>query len=117
MTSTFHPDDVVLMLTTCPDDERADVMAGALVEARLAACVNVLPPMISHYWWQGHVERATERQLAVKTTRAHVAAVEAFLVEHHPYQLPECLVVAVADGSTAYLHWVRTETGARGATR
>lgn len=117
MTSTFHPDDVVLILTTCPDDARADALALALLEARLAACVNVLPPMGSQYWWQGRIERAAERQLVLKTTRAHVAAVEAFLAKHHPYELPECLVVAVADGSAAYVNWVRTETGARGARR
>jgi periplasmic divalent cation tolerance protein len=115
--TTLHPDDVVLVLTTCPDDERADALARALVEARLAACVTVLPPMSSHYWWQGHIERATERQLAAKTTRMHVPAVEAFLGEHHPYELPECVVLAVAGGGAAYLDWVRTETGARGARR
>lgn len=116
MTETHRLDDVVLVLTTCPDGEGAESLALSLIEARLAACVNVLPAMTSHYWWHGRVERAAERQLVVKTTRACVGALEVFLSEHHPYQLPECVVLA-ADASGAYLEWVRTETGARGATR
>lgn len=117
MSSQSHPTGVVLILTTCPDDERAGALARALVEARLAACVSILPPAQAYYWWQESVESATERQLLIKTTSGHVAGVEAFFAEHHPYELPECVVVEVSGGSAAYLDWVTRETGARGATR
>jgi periplasmic divalent cation tolerance protein len=103
--------DVVLILTTVPDSELGDTLARALVDERLAACVNVFPAMASCYRWRGSIEREVERQLVIKTTRGRVAAVQARLAELHPYELPEFLVLPVADGGSAYLEWVRTETG------
>ena len=101
--------EVVLVLTTMPDAERAEVFARTLVFERLAACVNVLGPMTSVYRWKGEIEREAERQVVVKTTRGRLAALEARLRSLHPYELPEFLVVAVEDGSAAYLKWVREE--------
>jgi periplasmic divalent cation tolerance protein len=98
--------DVVLILTTVPDDELGESIGRTLVEERLAACVNVLPPMTSIYRWRGGVERDTERQMIVKTTRERVAPVRARLTELHSYELPEFLVLTVSDGSAAYLEWV-----------
>ena len=112
--SAGNADDVVLVLTTCPDDERVEALARTLVESRLAACVNCLSPMQSQYWWKGQVEQSAERQLVIKTTRGHLAGLERFFAEHHPYDVPEYLVIP-AEGSAAYLGWVRDETGARGA--
>ena len=100
----------VLILTTMPDDERADALARTLVDERLAACVNVHAPMTSIYRWKGAVEREPERQLVIKTTRARMPELETRLRELHPYDLPELLVVAVDGGSAAYLEWVSEQT-------
>ena len=101
--------DLILMLTTMPDDDRADGLARTLVDARLAACVNVSSPMTSTYRWQGGVEAERERQVVIKTTRTHLAAVEARVRSLHPYELPE-LVVIEASASDAYAAWVREST-------
>jgi periplasmic divalent cation tolerance protein len=100
---------LVLVLTTMPDDDRADVLARTLVNERLASCVNVYAPMTSTYRWKGTVEHETERQLVIKTTRARIPELETRLKALHPYELPEFLVMAV-DGSNAYLEWVASET-------
>jgi periplasmic divalent cation tolerance protein len=102
--------DTVLVLTTVSDDERADSIARALVDERLAACVNLHGSMTSFYRWKGIVERDAERQLVIKTTRERLPALEARLKALHSYELPEFLVVAVDAGSAAYLGWVREAT-------
>ena len=102
--------EIVILLTTVQDEERAEAIARALVTERLAACVNVLPPMTSFYRWKGTVERDVERQLVVKTTGERVAAVQSRIRELHPYELPELLVLPVADGGAEYLDWVVSET-------
>jgi periplasmic divalent cation tolerance protein len=104
--------DLVLVLTTMPNDLRADELAQTLVDERLAACVNVHGPMASTYRWKGHVERAAERQLVIKTTRGRLPAVEARLRALHPYDLPEFLTVD-AEGSVAFTSWVSDVVGAR----
>lgn len=96
----------VLVLCTLPVATDASSLARALVSERLAACVNVLPPMGSIYRWQGNVEEATERQLLIKTTAARVSTLTARLTELHPYEVPEILVIDVAGGSERYLRWV-----------
>ena len=102
--------DVVLILTTVPIGDRGDAIARALVDERLAACVNLLGPMTSFYRWHGAVERDVERQLIIKTTRGRVAAIQARLIALHSYELPEFVVLPVSDGGPAYLEWVRNET-------
>lgn len=99
--------DIVLVLTTVSDDERADALARTLVEERLAACVNLQPAMRSTYRWKGAVECDTERQVVIKTTRDRVEALEARLKTLHSYELPELLVISVDGGGAAYLEWVR----------
>lgn len=101
---------LTLILTTMPDDERADALARALVDERLAACVNVYGSMTSTYRWKGAIERDAERQLVIKTTRARVADVQARIRTLHPYELPEFLVVGVDDGSSDYVGWVEAST-------
>jgi periplasmic divalent cation tolerance protein len=102
--------DVVLVLTTVPIGDRGDAIARALVDERLAACVNLLGPMTSFYRWHGAVERDVERQLIIKTTRGRVAAIQARLIALHSYELPEFVVLPLSDGGPAYLEWVRNET-------
>ena len=86
------------------------MVARALVDERLAACVNLLPPMVSIYRWRGQVQRDVEQQLVIKTTRARLADAQARLVALHPYDLPECLVLPVDGGDPTYMAWVATET-------
>ena len=98
--------DIAFVLTTVPDDDKGEAIARALVEERLAACVNVLGPMTSIYRWRGAVERESERQVIIKTTSARLPALQARLAALHPYELPEFIVLAVAAGSEAYLQWI-----------
>jgi len=100
--------DVVLILSTVPDDEGAEALARTLVDEQLAACVNLHATMVSIYRWKGQVERAAERQLVIKTTRDRVAALEARLKTLHSYELPEFIVIPVEGGSEEYLSWVST---------
>jgi periplasmic divalent cation tolerance protein len=102
--------DAVLILTTVPDDARAESLATTLVEERLAACVNIHGPMTSIYRWKGELERDAERQLIIKTTRDRVPALEARIKSLHSYELPEFVIVPIEGGSGAYLDWVRRET-------
>jgi periplasmic divalent cation tolerance protein len=101
-----EPSSVVIVLTTFPADQDPRPLARALVEERLAACVNVLPPMRSVYWWEGRVEEASEHQLAMKTTRERVEALKLRLVDLHPYDVPELLVLPIVDGAEPYLNWL-----------
>jgi periplasmic divalent cation tolerance protein len=110
-----HPDtDVVLVLTTLPADFDAATLSRTLVVERLAACVSVMAPMHSLYWWQGQVESADERQVVIKTTSGQASALEARLQALHPYDVPELLVLPVTGGGQIYLDWVRGETAVRG---
>jgi periplasmic divalent cation tolerance protein len=101
---------VILVLTTMPADDRADALARTLVDERLAACVNVHPPMTSVYRWKGRIERDGERQLVIKTTRDRLSALETRLRALHPYEIPEFIVVPVDEGSAVYLNWIAGET-------
>lgn len=98
--------DFVLVLTTVPADGDADTLARTLVTERLAACVNLLPPMTSLYRWEGAVEQAAERQLLIKTTTAGVDRLQARLEVLHPYDVPELLVLPVSGGGQRYLQWL-----------
>ena len=102
--------DVVLVLTTVPSVELGATIARILVDERLAACVNVLPPMTSFYRWQGSIEQATESPLIIKATRAAVPAIDARVRELHTYDLPELLVLGVEDGGKEYLAWIIEST-------
>src|SRR4051812_22775696 len=91
-------DRYVIALTTLPADGDAEQLARQLVEERLAACVSILPPMRSVYRWKGAVESADERQLLIKTTADQLTALEARVRTLHPYDVPEFLVVSIAEG-------------------
>lgn len=101
----------VIILSTIGATADARAFARTLVNERLAACVNVLPPMTSVYRWKGAVEEEREQQLVIKTTSGRVAAIEARFRELHPYELPEFLVLD-ADASAAYLVWIRESVAA-----
>lgn len=100
----------VVVLTTLPTEGDADKFASQLVQERLAACVNILPPMRSVYRWKNAVERADERQLVIKTTTERISALEARIRTLHPYDVPEFVVIPIAEGSAAYLSWLTEST-------
>ena len=103
---------LILILTTLPDDDRAETVARALVVEQLAACVNVHGPMVSVYRWKGAIERDGERQLVIKSTRERLADLQRRLRELHPYELPEFIVLE-AGASDAYGQWVDEGTRRR----
>lgn len=99
----------IILLTTIGATADVEPLARALVDERLAACVNVLPPMQSFFRWEGAVQRDDERQLVIKTSAARLEELQARLRALHPYELPEMLVLS-ARGSDDYLAWIREST-------
>ncbi len=100
----------LLCLTTCPDVEIAEQIAHALVEERLAACVNRVPGIASTYRWQGRIQNDAEVMLVIKTTRERFASLRERLLQLSPYATPELVALDIADGSPAYLDWIARET-------
>lgn len=99
----------ILVFSNFPDNATAQSAAQALVEARLAACVNVLAPCRSVYRWKGEVEAADEIPVMIKTTKANYSRLEQAIRERHPYELPEIIAVPIIEGLPAYLAWVGEE--------
>lgn len=104
-------EDLVLIYTTWPDMASAEATGRALVAGRLAACVNILPGMVSVYAWQGAIERAEEVVMIIKTSAARRDAVMAAVAEQHPYETPAILVTDVAAVHPAYGAWVVAASG------
>lgn len=104
-------DKAVLVYTTFPSLDGAEEVGGALVDAGLAACVNILPGMIAIYSWQGAREREAEAVMLVKTHAARADAVMAEIRERHPYDTPALIVVPIAGGDSGYLSWIAEQTG------
>lgn len=102
--------DVLLVVTNCPDDAVADRIALALVEQKLAACVNRLTSVDSIYRWQGKVERATEVPLLIKTTRERYGELEQAIRQLHPYEVPEIIALPIEFGHAPYLRWIGAQT-------
>jgi periplasmic divalent cation tolerance protein len=100
----------LLVLTNLPDQGAAEKLARVLIEARAAACVNVLAACRSIYRWQGAVETADEIPLLIKTTVACYPQVEAIVRAHHPYDVPELIATPITHGLPAYLDWLAKET-------
>ena len=102
----------VIVYTTWPSVVEAETAGRAIVERRLAACVNILPGMISHYWWQGAIERGEEAAMLVKTRASLADAVRAAVKAMHSYTTPAILVLPVEGGDQDYLGWIMAETAA-----
>ena len=98
--------EVEVVLCTCPPEEATQI-ARALLERRLAACVNVIPGVRSLYWWKGEVAEDGEALLVIKTGQACLQPLADALEELHPYDLPEFLCLQPDSGSQAYLRWVQ----------
>ena len=102
--------DALLVLTTCGSEEEAAGIARALLDSRLAACVNLLPRVRSLYRWEGKVEDAAETLLLIKTRAALLDALTAEVRRLHSYELPEIIALPVAAGLPPYLAWIVAET-------
>jgi periplasmic divalent cation tolerance protein len=98
--------DKRLVLTTAASNDEAHKIARALLEGRLAACVNIVSKIESIYRWQGKVEESEEFLLIIKTTEAALKRLQEAIRELHSYELPECIVLPVVDGSQPYLNWI-----------
>jgi periplasmic divalent cation tolerance protein len=101
--------DKIIVFSTCGSKEEAENLARRLLEEHVAACVNVISPVRSFYWWKGAIEEATEWLLAIKTSRALFDRVRATLESAHSYELPEVLALPVVEGSPNYLAWMEGE--------
>jgi periplasmic divalent cation tolerance protein len=100
----------LLILTNCPDEAMANAIALALVEEKLAACVNLLPRIQSVYRWQGEIDSASEIPLLIKSTASAYPALEKRLLDLHPYEVPEIIAWPISQGLPAYLNWLAEET-------
>lgn len=98
--------DKRIVLSTAGSEEEARKIAHHLVEQRLAACVNIVPRIESVYRWEGKVESNREYLLLIKTSSAMFPEVRDAILELHSYELPECVEIAVENGSSEYLQWV-----------
>ncbi|GEB60152.1 divalent-cation tolerance protein CutA [Streptomyces gardneri] len=102
--------EIVIAQTTIDDEEKAKALALGPVEARLAACAHIDPAFTAVYRWKGSIETAKEWRISFKTTTDRLPELEAWVVEQHPYDVPEWITLPVTGGSEAYLSWVVEET-------
>lgn len=101
--------EVIMVLCNVPDAALAQQIAETLVGEQLAACVNIMAPCRSVYRWQGKLENVSEVPLQIKTTAAAYPALQARLLQLHPYEVPEIVALPLAAGLPAYLTWVAAE--------
>jgi len=107
--------EYVQVITTIEKREDAEKIANALVEKRLAACVQILGPIVSTYWWKGNIERADEWLCIIKSKKDLYDVLEKSIKEIHPYETPEIFALSVVAGSKDYLKWLRREVQTRGS--
>jgi periplasmic divalent cation tolerance protein len=110
LTNAAKPDQAVMVYTTYPSIVEAERAARALVEQHLCACVNILPGMISHYWWQGTIERGEEVVMIIKTRSSLAERVSTAVKEMHSYATPALLVIPIEHVDRGYLDWLMAET-------
>lgn len=94
------------MLVTAPILAIARKLAGQILTRKLAACVNILPAVESHYWWQGKITRSGEVLMLIKTTADQLKALRRLIKRAHPYDTPEFIALPIASGSKKYLKWI-----------
>ena len=109
-------DRAVFVYTTYPSLVEAERIGKAVLERRLAACVNILPGMISHYWWKGAIERGEEVVMIIKTRASLAEGVRAAVKAMHSYTTPAILVLPIEGGEPGYLDWLMAETEAGAAS-
>ena len=95
-----------IVLVTAPDLKTARTLATGALQSRLVACVNLAPGIESHYWWQDKLERSSEVLLVMKTTKTKLVALEKLILNEHPYDTPEFVVLPLIGGTARYLAWL-----------
>jgi periplasmic divalent cation tolerance protein len=100
----------VLVYTTYPSLVEAEKAGHAIVQQRLAACVNILPGMVSHYWWEGKIERGEEVVMIIKTRASLADGVRDAVKAAHPYTTPAILIIPLESVDETYLGWIMAET-------
>jgi periplasmic divalent cation tolerance protein len=95
-----------LVLVTSPDMKTARNLARAALKARLIACANLVPRIESHYWWRGKINRSMEALIVMKTLSSRLNRLEKLVLDQHPYETPEFIVVGLSGGNRRYLRWL-----------
>jgi periplasmic divalent cation tolerance protein len=110
MPAALRSHGTVVVLVTCPSKKVGEKLAHALVQERLAACVNIFPGLTSFFHWEGKICRDAEALLVIKTRRTRLPALTRRVKALHPYSVPEVIALPLVGGSTSYLSWVRDST-------
>ena len=95
-----------IVLVTAPNRKTARHLAKSALHARLAACANLLFGLESHYWWKGRVESSAEVLVIFKTVKKHLRKLAKLILDHHPYDTPEFVVLPLSGGNERYLSWL-----------
>lgn len=101
----------IIVLCSCPDEQTASIIANRLVAEGCAACVNIVPGILSVYQWQGTIENDDELLLIIKSRQDCYPALETLIQELHPYELPEIIAVSIERGLNGYLEWIDKSLG------
>lgn len=101
--------DKIVVLSTCASADEARRIADELIAQRLAACVNLLPPVRSVYHWKGAVEEGEETLMIIKSARPLFEQLQAAIVRLHSYEVPEIIALPIVDGAASYLAWMDNE--------
>lgn len=99
-----------IALVTAPDLKTARMLAKSALEKKLVACANLIPKLESHYWWAGKIEKGAEVLILFKTTKANLSKLEKLILEKHPYDTPEFVVLDIKSGNKRYLQWIESST-------
>ena len=108
--STIYKDEMLLVISTFPDIDKAKMLAHQIVEKQLVACCNIVPGVTSIYRWKGELSEDQECLLIMKTSNTQYHQLEIFVKQHHPYDIPELIALPVNTGLEEYLSWVIKET-------
>ena len=103
------PSSCIVVLTTLPSLSQAHRISEQILKKRLAACVNVVGPVRSFFWWKGKIDRTSEHLLLIKTRASRFSRLRRFLERVHPYSVPEILALPIKAGNAPYLNWLRRE--------
>jgi len=99
-----------MVLVTAPSMKTARALAKAALQSKFIACANLVPKVESHYWWKGKLEKGSEVLLILKTSKSKLTALENLVMENHPYDTPEFIVLPLREGNQKYLDWLASET-------
>lgn len=100
----------IVVFVTVPAGPQAKKLARTILNAKSAACVNIVPLVDSHYWWKGKLENGKESLLIIKSSRSKFSKLKSIIRAHHPYTVPEIIALPISAGHQPYLDWIRRET-------